>query len=489
MIPEWKLGQSMRRSRSRLICGFSCPCCGPYTRARHVNSEIMTHAVAPRNANADPFAQRSLVLQAAAVDGSRDLPYVDTHVHLEMVLQKLRWYESASSLSETSWVRLTDDEQRCWKVLGCTPSMWDADCRTDSNPTWSKPWELISVAERSAAQALGWDAEKRDRSEWPLPTDVLWCALQESARTNLSILGETCDSWDEMFCFHRPAGYCAGGDMRRWAQLSSVEQHAALQLGFWPASWDMVEMADIYAYIRDFCGSGFDACIAQGCDTYSIDDCIKLTLAHPQVYAAFGCHPKSAWLYYEDHLEERFLAAFQSCGKKAIAWGEIGLDYSNPYYWDDQENRDTQMEVFERQLKLALERNLPLVLHIREAADDAFRLLRKCVPRDWKAHIHGYHGTSVFVESILGLFPNFYFGVTGTVSMGTDGDGVRIARLVPLDRMLLETDGPYMAPWGTVFNHVGQIPLIGRLVAKVRGCDAVEVMATARANSRYVYGV
>lgn len=90
---------------------------------------------------------------------------------------------------------------------------------------------------------------------------------------------------------------------------------------------------------------------------------------------------------------------------------------------------------------------------------------------------------------MLDEFPNFYFGVTGTVSMGDSGDGARMARLVPLDRMLLETDGPYMLPRGTIFNHPGQIPLIGRLIAECRGCDPDDVLRKARVNSRFVYGI
>merc|ERR1712146_531505 len=106
------------------------------------------------------------------------------------------------------------------------------------------------------------------------------------------------------------------------------------------------------------------------------------------------------------------------------------------------------------------ERELPLTLHIREAADEALTILHKYVPKDWKAHIHGYHGPSEFVEKIVNSFPNFYFGLTGTVSLGRGGDGARMAEVVPLERILLETDGPYFLPRGTVFNHVGQIPLV-----------------------------
>merc|ERR1712187_79565 len=225
----------------------------------------------------------------------------------------------------------------------------------------------------------------------------------------------------------------------------------------------------------------------QGCDSESFDDTQKLVLSHPKIYAAFGCHPKNAWLYEEEGMEERILACIAACGKKVVAWGECGLDYSNENWGDDEEYRLSQMQVFERQLHLAVERSMPLVLHIRVAAEDAFRILKKLVPRDFKAHIHAFHGPTWFVNQILDLFPNFVFGITGTVSMF--GDGTRMARIVPLERMVLETDGPYMVPRGTTFNHVGQIPLIARLVAQARGCDVTEVETKTRANSRFIYGI
>jgi TatD DNase family protein len=249
----------------------------------------------------------------------------------------------------------------------------------------------------------------------------------------------------------------------------------------------MTECSDPSDYFRDFCGSGFEAVLTQGCDQFSIEDTKKLAFAHPKIFASFGCHPKSAWLYEDENLEELCLAAFRECGKKAVAWGEFGLDYSNENWGEDEEYQNTQIRVFERQLDLAIERSLPMVLHIRTAADDAFRILRKKVPSHWKAHIHSFHGPTWFVTKTIEYFPNFFYGITGTVSM--EGDGTRMARIVPLERMVLETDGPYMVPRGTTFNHVGQIPLIARMIAKARNCDSAEVFTKCRANSRLMYGV
>merc|ERR1719491_2194811 len=125
-------------------------------------------------------------------------------------------------------------------------------------------------------------------------------------------------------------------------------------------------MSDLHGFITDFCGSGFEGCIAQGCDEASLDDTIQLALAHPRVFAAFGCHPKSAW-EYDDVFESRLLDAFATCGEKAVAWGECGLDYSSLYWGSNQEYVQKQREVFRRQMQLAIARDMPLVLHIRDA--------------------------------------------------------------------------------------------------------------------------
>merc|ERR1711972_420499 len=105
--------------------------------------------------------------------------------------------------------------------------------------------------------------------------------------------------------------------------------------------------------------------------------------SHPKVFIAIGCHPKMAWRYHEGKMEERFLAAYDKCGAKAVAWGEIGLDFSNEFWGYDEAYQKTQLEVFERQIGLALARNLPLLLHIREAADEAFALMTRCIPKEW----------------------------------------------------------------------------------------------------------
>jgi len=216
----------------------------------------------------------------------------------------------------------------------------------------------------------------------------------------------------------------------------------------------------------------------------SIEPAKQLALTHPKVFASFGCHPKSSWSY-NSKMEAQLLEAFSTCGRKAIAWGEFGLDYSNDWSLIPQ-NRINQQQVFERQLQLAIERNLPLVLHVRDATTDALKILRKWVPRHYKAHLHANHCVQM-VKAVLNEWPNFYIGMTASAGMA--GEGRQIGKVVPLDRLLLETDSPYIVPRGAEFNHPGQIPGIAKTVAWVKKCSVKDVMEAARKNTRYIYGI
>merc|ERR1712096_280204 len=131
-------------------------------------------------------------------------------------------------------------------------------------------------------------------------------------------------------------------------------------------------------------------------------------------------------------MEARILRAFASCGSKAVAWGECGLDYTRRGWGLVHEYRQEQRDVFARQLRLAVAKGWPLVLHVRGATDateDALSVLRQLVPRDWKAHVHSFLGNAEIVQDIIAEWPNFYFGLTGTVTMG--GDGEQMCNSVP----------------------------------------------------------
>merc|ERR1712039_111172 len=152
----------------------------------------------------------------------------------------------------------------------------------------------------------------------------------------------------------------------------------------------------------------------------------------------------------------------------------------------NKDYREEQIRVFERHINIALEKQLPLVLHVRDATDDGKDILRRKVPRTWKGHLHSCHDLEL-VKLVLEEFPNFYIGITGTITMEPFGE--EISALLPVSRMVLETDGPFLLPEGGLFNHVGQIPFIARIVARLAKCEVDHLLSTCRANTRFVYGI
>jgi TatD DNase family protein len=167
---------------------------------------------------------------------------------------------------------------------------------------------------------------------------------------------------------------------------------------------------------------------------------VKLAAEYPFIYAAVGLHPHEASLY-DDALELELLACAQD--EKVIGWGEIGLDY---HY--DHSPRDVQRHVFGRQLELALELKLPAIIHTREAEDDTIDILREA----WAARggneiggiIHCFTGSQRLAEAALEM--GFLISFSGVVTFKKADELRAVARSVPMERLLVETDCPYLAP-------------------------------------------
>ena len=182
----------------------------------------------------------------------------------------------------------------------------------------------------------------------------------------------------------------------------------------------------------EICGSD----VAKG----SLDVGLKLAEDYSFIYAAVGLHPHEASLY-DESLERKFLAMSEH--EKVIGWGEIGLDY---HY--DHSPRDAQRRVFGRQLELALERRLPAIIHTREAEDDTIQILRE----NWAkvggdaigGIIHCFTGTQRLADTAIEM--GFHISFSGVVTFKNAAALRDVARSVPMDRLLIETDCPYLAP-------------------------------------------
>eukprot|EP01027_Heterolobosea_sp_BB2_P012216 GEZU01017718.1.p1 GENE.GEZU01017718.1~~GEZU01017718.1.p1 ORF type:complete len:410 (+),score=87.46 GEZU01017718.1:48-1277(+) len=185
------------------------------------------------------------------------------------------------------------------------------------------------------------------------------------------------------------------------------------------------------------------------------------------------------------------------------AWGEMGLDYHHKHSTPEE-----QKSAFVRQIIRALELNKPLVIHTRDAESDMLAILKEHVPKEWEMHIHCFTDSPEFCEALLSHFTNCYIGITGVVTYANATQVQKVVRdVLPLNRLLLETDGPYMPPRavddimnnnnnqgagknkGGAPSHSGLIPLIAQKFAQLKGVALDEVMQAARDNTRNLYGI
>lgn len=172
----------------------------------------------------------------------------------------------------------------------------------------------------------------------------------------------------------------------------------------------------------------------------SLEPGLRLAEEHEFIFAAVGLHPHEASLY-DAELEQTLLEC--SRHPKVIGWGEIGLDY---YY--DHSPRDVQQQVFRRQLELALEQKLPVIIHTRDAEDDTISILREHWQQAGGAEIggiiHCFTGTQTLADAALEI--GFHISFSGVVTFKTAEELRSVARTVPMERLLIETDCPFLAP-------------------------------------------
>jgi TatD DNase family protein len=186
---------------------------------------------------------------------------------------------------------------------------------------------------------------------------------------------------------------------------------------------------------------------------------VELSEKHAPVYCAIGVHPHDARLF-DDAAEQR-LVDLAKGSSRVIAWGEIGLDY---HY--DHSPRETQREVFRRQLRIARSLNLPVIIHSREANDDTMQILREeLTGYDRAGVLHCFGGTLQMAQDAIEL--GFYLSFAGTLTFKKADDLREIARQLPLDRVLVETDCPYLTP----------VPFRGKRNEPARVVETAKVLA------------
>lgn len=228
--------------------------------------------------------------------------------------------------------------------------------------------------------------------------------------------------------------------------------------------------------------AGFDGCLCVFSKTF--EGAMRfIDSGNPKIYGALALHPHNA-SRYTDEFESRLIELLQHPQIRAL--GEIGLDY---HYM--RSPVDVQKRVFERQAQLGVERQLPITIHTREAEADTLEILRKVIPKEHPLHIHCFTGSWEFAETVLKEWPNSYFGFTRVITFKNSQDVQEVCRKVPLDRMLSETDGPYMAPVPFRGKPAwpGHIPIIVKKMAELHRVTDDEAFRVVRENARKIYRI
>jgi hydrolase, TatD family len=163
---------------------------------------------------------------------------------------------------------------------------------------------------------------------------------------------------------------------------------------------------------------------------------VELAQKYDYIYAAVGVHPENADEFDGNSIE---ILRGLTGNKKVVAVGEIGLDY---YYEGAQ--KDTQKKVFEEQLNLAMELKLPVIIHSREAHEDTFDILKPYALKGLRGVLHCYSGSVEMAREYVKL--GFYIGFTGVITFKNAKKAVEVLKDIPIERVLIETDCPYLAP-------------------------------------------
>lgn len=225
--------------------------------------------------------------------------------------------------------------------------------------------------------------------------------------------------------------------------------------------------------------SGVELIMNASSDYESSKKSLELAEKYPFIYAAVGWHPHEAKTFSEN--SEKILR--QWCAlPKVRAIGEIGLDY---YY--DLSEREVQREVFIRQMELASELKMPVVIHDRDAHAECMEIIRRFP--EVKGEFHCYSGSAEMAREILNM--GWYLGFTGAITFKNARKALEVIEMCPSDRILIETDCPYLTP----VPHRGKrndsrnLPYMAQMVAEIKGISIEEAAEMTSRNGRKFFGI
>lgn len=231
--------------------------------------------------------------------------------------------------------------------------------------------------------------------------------------------------------------------------------------------------------IRDLSNFNVKAVINPGCNVKDSKLAVKLAKEFDNFYAQVGIHPEEVSRMGESDLE---IIEKLAQNPKVVAIGEIGLDY----YWRD-DNKDEQKEVFIKQLEMARRLDLPVVVHTRDVGEDAYEILKDFT--DLKVQIHCFSEGLDLLDKYMDL--GFYISIGGVVTFSNGENEKLAASHVDINRLMLETDSPYLTPepYRGLRNDPRKVIEVAREIAKLRGMKLKKLEKRTSKNAEEFFGL
>lgn len=232
--------------------------------------------------------------------------------------------------------------------------------------------------------------------------------------------------------------------------------------------------------LKELNNDGVVGIINCGSSLKGLEMSVKLSEENDFVYAAAGIHPENA---YEFNEEVKFRIEQLAQDKKIVAVGEIGLDY----YWDENPPREVQKEVFRAQMDIAKKYNLPVIIHDREAHKDTIEIMKEYP--EVIGVVHCFSGSVEFAKECVKL--GYYIGVTGVITFKNSKTIKEVVKNIPLEKILVETDCPYMAPTPHrgKRNQSNYISFIMDEIAKIKECDIQKISEITIFNTKNLFKI
>lgn len=242
----------------------------------------------------------------------------------------------------------------------------------------------------------------------------------------------------------------------------------------------MIEETPIEKVIENALNSGVSKIIVPSAYPKDIDIVMELTQKYNNIYGLLGVHPSEARDWTDDLIDK---IKSYSKSKKIIGIGEIGLDY----YWDKSFN-DLQKEVFIKQIKLANELNLPISIHDREAHKDTFDILKE-YNKNSTIIMHCFSGSLDFAKECVKA--GFYLALGGVVTFKNAVKIKEVAKWIPIERLLLETDAPYLTPvpYRGKENQPAYIKFTAQEIANLKEISFEEIDAITTSNAEKIFNI